>query len=105
MPRRAPQVSTARLASVARRHRLRRLKWSPAYGTAPPRKELETPPSRWKHLARITQPVGVERGLDPQHLAHVVLAKDQRHQVLLFQADAVFAAQRTAGRRAHAHDL
>ena len=36
---------------------------------------------------------------------HVRLREDQRHQVLLLHADAVLAAQRAAGRGAHAHDL
>src|SRR5690606_14712540 len=49
-----------------------------------------------EHLARIEQPVGIERALDPLLLLEVDFGEHLAHQVALLDADAVFAGQHAA---------
>src|SRR5215212_11283950 len=50
----------------------------------------------WKHLARVEQALRVERAFQPLLLVQIDLAEHLRHQVPLFDPDAVFSRQHAA---------
>ena len=49
-----------------------------------------------EHLARIKQPLVIKRALDALLLGKIIFVEHFRHQVALFNADAVFAGQNPA---------
>src|SRR5579859_7745343 len=77
----------------------------PPYGAPATGKDLQAPPCGREHLARVAQSRRIKRILDAEHLRHVLLRKDEWHQVLFLHANTVLAAQRATCRGAHAHDL
>src|SRR5579872_7419544 len=85
-----PPLTDAACGAVQRR-RLSATTVSPAGRAPAASKELQAASGGRKYLARIAQPTWVERVLDALHLRDVVLGEDQRHEVFLLHADAVFA--------------
>src|SRR5258708_38576137 len=59
----------------------------------------------WKHLAGIEQAMRVEGAFQPLLLVEIDLAEHLRHQVALFDADAMFAGQYAAELDAAAQDI
>ena len=56
-------------------------------------------------LPGLARPVGVERTSQPPLRLEVDLAEHQRHEVALFETDAVLAGQHSPGRDRHPDDL
>src|SRR5579884_3799453 len=77
----------------------------PACRLAASCEQLQAAAGGGEQLVGIAQATRVDGVFDSLHLRHVGLAEDQRHEVFLFEADAVFATQRAAGGGAQAHDL
>src|SRR5919202_3372213 len=77
----------------------------PADGAAAASEQLEAAPCGREHLARIGQAARVEGVFDLQHLAHVFLTEDERHQVLFLHPDAVLTSEGAASGRADVHHL